>query len=160
MDKTKYLFIQCGQKHWNFVTVQCPHSYKMFQIYFKSASALLIWKWRNTFIIIHHKCKKRKKIVEIKRSLCRRLLFVNVYLIFISDKDIFQNKQYSQYIHQYADFLFLSFTCNNVDDHIGDNTHGDTFRNAVHKRHGDDCNVAWNCFCKIVEVDLRNGSKH
>ena len=117
MDKTKYLFIQCGQKHWNFVTVQCPHSYKMFQIYFKSAGALLIWKWRNTFIIIHHKCKKRKKIVEIKRSLCRRLLFVNVYLIFISDKDIFQNKQYSQYIHQYADFLFLSFTCNNVDDH-------------------------------------------
>lgn len=25
-----------------FVTVQCPHSYKMFQIYFKSAGALLI----------------------------------------------------------------------------------------------------------------------
>jgi len=31
VDKTKYLFIQCGQRHWNFVTVQCPHIIKYFK---------------------------------------------------------------------------------------------------------------------------------
>ena len=77
-----------------------------------------------------------------------------MYLIFISDKDIFQNKQYSQYIHQYADFLFLSFTCNTVDDHLGDNTHGDTFRNAVQEWHCDDRDKCWDGFRQVVEINL------
>ena len=75
-------------------------------------------------------------------------------MIFISDKDIFQNKQYSQYIHQYTDLLFFCFTCNNVDDHIGDNTHGDTFRNAVQEWHCDDRDKCWDGFRQVVEINL------
>ena len=39
----------------------------------------------------------------------------------------------------------------NVDNHVGDNAHCNTFGNAVHERHGDDGDVAWNCLCKVVE---------
>ena len=75
-------------------------------------------------------------------------------------ENIFQNKYNSKNIHQYTDLLFFCFSCDYIDDHVGDNSHGDTFGNAVHKRHCDDCDVARNRFGKIVEVDLGNGRKH
>ena len=75
-------------------------------------------------------------------------------------ENIFQNKYNSKNIHQYTNLLFFCFSCDYIDDHVGDNSHGDAFGNAVHKRHCDDCDKAWNSFCHIIKVDLCNRGQH
>ena len=75
-------------------------------------------------------------------------------------ENIFQNKYNSKNIHQYTDLLFFCFSCDYIDDHVGDNSHGDTFGNAVHKRHGDDCDETRDCFGHVVEIDLCNRCQH
>lgn len=107
--------------------------------------------------------KVKEDYSDKKRSPCRRLLLSD-YLILIliaeSDKDIFQDEQNSQHIHQGADLFLFGFACNYVDDHVRDNSHGDTFRDAVQERHGDDGDKCRDCFCHIVEINLGNRSKH
>lgn len=57
-------------------------------------------------------------------------------------------------------FFFFCFTCNSVDDHIGDSTHGDTFRNAVQERHCDNRDKCRDCFSHVVEVNLGYWCEH
>ena len=47
-----------------------------------------------------------------------------------------------------------------IHEHIGNDTKGNTFRDAVGKRHGDDAHVGRNCFRQITEVYLGNRRNH
>ena len=67
---------------------------------------------------------------------------------------------YFSTIHQCADFLFFCLSGDQIDYYIGDNAHGDTFGNAVHERHCDDGDKAWNCLCHVTEINFCNRSQH
>ena len=47
-----------------------------------------------------------------------------------------------------------------VEDHVGDDSEGDPFRNAVGKRHGDDGDIGRDGFAEVTHVDLGHGGEH
>ncbi len=47
-----------------------------------------------------------------------------------------------------------------VEDHVGDDSKGDPFRNAVGERHGDDGDIGRDGFAQIAHVDLGHGGEH
>ena len=80
--------------------------------------------------------------------------------ICILQENIFQDKQHCKYIHQCADLLFFCLACDQVDGYVCDNSHGDTFGNAVEERHCDDTYITWNCFGHVAEVDADYVAEH
>ena len=44
----------------------------------------------------------------------------------------------------------------NIDYHVRDDAHCNTFGNTVHKGHCDNSDVAWDGFCKIIKVNLQD----
>ena len=82
-----------------------------------------------------------------------------IFMPFLQE-NIFQDKQHCQYIHQSADLLFFCLTCDQVDGYLCDNSHGDTFGNAVEERHCDDAEECRKSFCRILKVDLRYRTDH
>ena len=47
-----------------------------------------------------------------------------------------------------------------VEDHVGDDTERDPFRDAVGKGHGDDGDVSRDGFAQVAHVDLGHGGEH
>ena len=78
----------------------------------------------------------------------------------ILQENIFQDKQHCKYIHQSADLLFFCLTCDQVDGYVCDNSHGDTFGNAVEERHCDDTYITWDCLGHIAEINADNIAEH
>ena len=82
----------------------------------------------------HNYTTQSKKVKEDysnkKRSPCRRLLlsdYLILSLIAESDKDIFQDEQNSQHIHQGADLFLFGFACNQIQNNIGNDAECNTF---------------------------------
>ena len=73
-------------------------------------------------------------------------------------KYIFQYKKYGKYIHKRRDLLCL--TGNQIQYNIRDDAQSDTFRNAVHKRHGDQGDKGRNRIGRAVKIDLNDGRDH
>ena len=78
----------------------------------------------------------------------------------ILQENIFQDKQHCKYIHQSADFLFFGFACDQVNGYVCDNSHGDTFGNAVEERHCDDTYITWDRFGHVAEVNADDVAEH
>ena len=73
---------------------------------------------------------------------------------------VLQYKQHSQNIHQNTDLLFSCLSGRNIQYNVRDNTHGDTFGDAVHEWHGNDRDKAGNCLCVVRKINLRDGGQH
>ena len=72
--------------------------------------------------------------------------------IFLQEQ-VFQHEQYRQYIHQDTDPAFC-LSGEKIQHDIGDHTHGDSLRDTVEERHGNDADVAGKRLCNITEVDI------
>ena len=85
-----------------------------------------------------------------------------LFLYFISflQEYILQHKQHCQHIHQQTDFLLFCFTSQKIQHYIGNNTHGDTFRNTIEKWHCSNTDITWQCLSNIVEVNVSNICQH
>ena len=56
--------------------------------------------------------------------------------------------------------FFLCFSAQDLDCNVGDNSHGNTFGNAVEERHSSDADVARNRLGKIAEINVDYVGQH
>ena len=63
-------------------------------------------------------------------------------------------------IHQRRNMLFFCLSGYQVDHDIGDDSHSDSLRDAVHKRHCDHCHISRDCLGIILEVYLKDRGQH
>ena len=68
-------------------------------------------------------------LIQKEQTVFIHLLFKGFQ--FFLQENIFQNKQNRQHIHQCTDLLIFEFACEKVNTHVGENSHGNTFGNAV-----------------------------
>ena len=57
-------------------------------------------------------------------------------------------------------FFFFCFSAQDLDCNVGDNSHGNTFGNAVEERHSSDADVARNRLGKIAEINVDYVGQH
>ena len=75
-------------------------------------------------------------------------------------ENIFQDKQHCQYIHQSADLLFFTLTCDQVDGYVCINSMEIPSGNAVEERHCDDTYITWDRLGHIAEINADNIAEH
>ena len=78
----------------------------------------------------------------------------------VLQENILQNEQHRKNIHQYADLFVSCLTCQQIQQCPGNNADGDTFGNAVCKRHCNDAEECRNCFRHIIEINLNHRTHH
>ena len=78
--------------------------------------------------------------------------------VFSLHEDVFQDEEQRQDVHHGAD-LFCP-AGDGVDGHIGDNSHGDAFGDAVKERHGSDADEGGDALTGILKVDVADRAHH